>query len=1277
MLALVSLFAACDKPAPAPMAPPWAMVARSIEAPAGGTESAAQRCEKGGSTCAPIAAGAAMSGEYEIRTAAGARAIFDLGDGISLEMAGEARVGVRGSVLDLAGGAFAIEAAASHEAPRLIVRAAERAIEIDRAMPASLAIRAGTEAARVVARRGRAVIGDRVEVRSGESVEVRGSEPPVRGFATALDPDLDGRAGERAAPERAEVRGFGTMTARVPGTTEIVSGVRLAAHHVSVTIKDGFARTEIEEEFANDTSRVLEGRFVFPVPPDASLSRLALWVGKDLVEGEIVERDRANAIFTGIVEDSVRPRDPALLEWVRGSELSLKVFPLPAHGSRKVVLAYEQAVAAPAGRARHVVPLSLGADRAAKVGELRLQVSVDDAIEASTPGYGAVMRRDPRWISASFAARDFTPPADFVLAWEGGGAPGEAGAVVPAAHRTAEEDRFVAVRVPITWPKGAAPPARPRRDRAVIVDVSHSQSKETLAGEAAIAVGLVSHLDPDERFVVLACDTACATYPEDGLASPSESSLDEVRAWLARRSVGGASDVAGALLAAARRLDPGGAGQVVYLGDGAPTAGEMSAETIAARVKPEIDARGVDLRLLGAGRTVDEVVLAGLARALGASYEQASDGEPLARRVEDLALAMRAPVLKNATLEAPPEMRDVYPRALPSLRVGQELLVVGRMPAGASATVRVRGDLAGKAFTGEKEIGATHAASAPARRVWAAARIAELEGAADPASAKQVVALSKEHHVLSRRTALLVLENDRMFAEFGIERTQTKAPEASGDGIGMGMHGRLADAKAGMAAFGTIPFARQQADDAPTISVPMTFGAGGLGLSGIGEGGGGRGDVSTLGHGAGEHRASAPSVRMSGPSVSGIGSDVITRIARRSTGRMRLCYEEGLRRNPDLQGNIRVTLRIRSDGSVASASSAGSTLSDAGVVSCVLSAFRGLSFPPPESGEVVATFPVTFAPSAPAPAGTWGPTLAPLVAAQPSASHQAGDEAWTKQGEDALDRLRKAAEDEGASRRRHEALVRGLLARGRFAEALTAARRFADLDPDLPRARELLAGAAAAAGEAEIARTALDAMVELSPKSADLHARAARAFEAAGDETRACAHWRSIAELRRDADDARYQALRCRARLGDRESIAREAAAIDKPGKLVSKLIAALAAGPSPAYDASASASPGEMEATVRCAAEATRCPDVVIVKPSGDVISPWSPASARSSARSIAFGGLGGGQYRTVLVGGAPDARGEVEVRAHGSTRTFRFDHGGAQTVAITTVTNPPSWLR
>lgn len=163
------------------------------------------------------------------------------------------------------------------------------------------------------------------------------------------------------------------------------------------------------------------------------------------------------------------------------------------------------------------------------------------------------------------------------------------------------------------------------------------------------------------------------------------------------------------------------------------------------------------------------------------------------------------------------------------------------------------------------------------------------------------------------------------------------------------------------------------------------FGAGGLGLSGIGEGGGGRGEgiglgnIGTLGHGAGtgtgqgfgaghgrlggSHATRSPKVRMGKTTVSGrLPPEVIQRIVRQNFGRFRMCYDQGLGRNPNLEGRVSARFVIGRDGSVSNVSNGGSDLPDSKVVSCVVSAFYGLSFPQPEGGIVTVVYPIMFAP---------------------------------------------------------------------------------------------------------------------------------------------------------------------------------------------------------------------------------------------------------------------------------------------------------------------------
>ncbi len=164
-------------------------------------------------------------------------------------------------------------------------------------------------------------------------------------------------------------------------------------------------------------------------------------------------------------------------------------------------------------------------------------------------------------------------------------------------------------------------------------------------------------------------------------------------------------------------------------------------------------------------------------------------------------------------------------------------------------------------------------------------------------------------------------------------------------------------------------------------------GSGGLGLSGVGEGGGGIGigiglnQIGTCGKdvcpglndgfgkfwgrpGQPQHVAKVPRVRPGGDTtVSGhLPREVIQRVVRQNYGRFRMCYESGLRSNPNLEGRVAARFVIDREGRVSMVSNGGSDLPDSGVVSCVVSAYYGLSFPAPETGIVTVVYPIQFSP---------------------------------------------------------------------------------------------------------------------------------------------------------------------------------------------------------------------------------------------------------------------------------------------------------------------------
>ena len=161
-------------------------------------------------------------------------------------------------------------------------------------------------------------------------------------------------------------------------------------------------------------------------------------------------------------------------------------------------------------------------------------------------------------------------------------------------------------------------------------------------------------------------------------------------------------------------------------------------------------------------------------------------------------------------------------------------------------------------------------------------------------------------------------------------------------------------------------------------------GAGGMELSGIGEGGGGRGEgaclcgLGTIGHGLGRgvtgagyghgfvpgtHQARFRTGQGDGVMVNGrLPAEAVQRVIRQNFGRFRLCYEDGLRTNPSLRGRVSVKFVIDRSGGVSVASDGGSDLPDKNVVQCVVRGFQNLSFPEPTGGIVTVEYPLVLSP---------------------------------------------------------------------------------------------------------------------------------------------------------------------------------------------------------------------------------------------------------------------------------------------------------------------------
>ncbi len=72
------------------------------------------------------------------------------------------------------------------------------------------------------------------------------------------------------------------------------------------------------------------------------------------------------------------------------------------------------------------------------------------------------------------------------------------------------------------------------------------------------------------------------------------------------------------------------------------------------------------------------------------------------------------------------------------------------------------------------------------------------------------------------------------------------------------------------------------------------------------------------------------------------------------------CYQQGLARNPELAGRMKIGFAITADGRVGYASLSENTFPDCSFTQCVLDQFSQIRFPAPGDGMLAAVYPLSF-----------------------------------------------------------------------------------------------------------------------------------------------------------------------------------------------------------------------------------------------------------------------------------------------------------------------------
>ena len=547
--------------------------------------------------------------------------------------------------------------------------------------------------------------------------------------------------GGLAQPGPADARGpegVGVLEARVPdeiGQARWPLVIRRL--DVQVHIVGDLAVTEVEQVFFNPASETVEGLYRVRVPEESVLQRFAVDRSGRLVDGYVREKAQARQAYEAQVYRG-STLDPALLEWVAPGRYQARIYPIHPGETRRIVIRYAEWLGSRGEEGPRLYRFSMAAGRRApRIQELSISVDLDEAgAERVRAGMGAAIEEGRVRLRRS----DFAPRSDFWLELIGGDrsqhawrAPHEPPPRAPDAREViGEADERDYWYVPLHLPEALFADAEAEGiDLVIVADVSAATDRAHLELGRSVAEALTAHLGADDRVAVVTSDLTIRALggTEAALGGVEPARLEALLDGLARAPAGGATDLGAAISAAAELLDPARPGAVVYVGDGAPTVGELEADGLLERI-----ARlPTPLRLyaIGVGSDANLELLEAVTRGGGLALrvEERSAAADAALRVLEHA---SRPVAQRVTVDVGTGIENVYPRRPVDVVRGEVLPVVGRIREAAPTSVIVRGTIGGEEF--EETIALTTVEteqSTDLRLRWAGERLRQLllEGA--------------------------------------------------------------------------------------------------------------------------------------------------------------------------------------------------------------------------------------------------------------------------------------------------------------------------------------------------------------------------------------------------------------------------------------------------------------------------------------------------------------------------------------------------------------------
>jgi Ca-activated chloride channel family protein len=508
--------------------------------------------------------------------------------------------------------------------------------------------------------------------------------------------------------------------------------VQISEVRAEINILQQVATTSLEVTLSNPGTRQQEAEMLVPVPDGATVRAFALEGKSAEASAKLLPKAEAKSTYMAIVN---RLRDPALLEFAGYNLVRSSVFPVPARGTQRVRLVYEQVLRADGERIDYVLPRSESFEASATPWKINLRVQSKAAISTLySPSHQiSTERLAPGQIRAEVLGTPKLEPGPFRISYLVDRNGVSASLLAYPDPRVGGGYFLLLAGVPAE--RQAEQAAAIKREVTLVIDRSGSMEGDKIEQARAAALQVIDGLKDGEAFNIIDySDTIERFSPRPVIKGPE--TAGKARAYIKRLKSEGGTNIHDALVEALRQEPtPGALPLVLFLTDGLPTVGEQREAVIRSSVASS-NKHKRRIFTFGVGYDVNAPLLTSIASVTRAATTFVLPDEKVEAKVSQVFRRLSGPVLADPQLTLLDQngevttraVRELMPQMLGDVFEGDQVVLLGQYQGDEPLIFRLMGNYYGTPRTFDFKFDLKNATTRNSfvPRLWASRKIARL-----------------------------------------------------------------------------------------------------------------------------------------------------------------------------------------------------------------------------------------------------------------------------------------------------------------------------------------------------------------------------------------------------------------------------------------------------------------------------------------------------------------------------------------------------------------------